>query len=112
VVGPEGWGPRGWSVAILCEVCVEMVIGDDASLFEAGHSLPELHVDPAIRGEGVESILVQDFIREELEGEAHVFVASHGSVIVKVYYVKGHELGTGGGEGAVEEALAGGAPIW
>ena len=64
------------------KVSFEPVIGDSAGLFEAGHAFLDLEVDPAVRTECAEVVLVDYFVRDAGQCEFHVLVAGHGGTII------------------------------
>jgi hypothetical protein len=47
--------------------------------------------------------LEDDFVGDDIDGEAHVFIAIKGRVEIKVFLIKAHELRFGGRENAVEQ---------
>ena len=105
VVLPHRWsyGHRGKTE--LGEVIFESVVGDAADLLEAGHAFSDLEVDPAVGTERAEAVIFNDFIWDEGYGEFNILVPGHGGSVVKILDVQGHEAGTRGRYGAVEEAL-------
>ena len=108
VVAPETGGSRSWGVTVFSKVGGEANVGNESSLLEAVHALPNLNVNPAVWGDEVlQRVLVDDFLGNNAEGEPHVFVPLHGSVEVKVLDVGYHEAGVGGRDCTVEEALGG-----
>ena len=66
------------------KVSFEPVIDDAVCLFEAGHAFSDIEVDPAIRTERAEVVLVDYFFRDAGQCEFHVLVAGHGGAIVKI----------------------------
>ena len=46
--------------------------------------------------------MVNNFVQDARQGEFHVLVSGHGSAIIEVFDIQGHELGTGSRNGAVE----------
>ena len=62
------------------------------------------NVDVAIFGNFEwEIILLDKILGKVAELEAHAVISGYGSVEVEILYIDGHELGIGGGDGAVEE---------
>ena len=57
------------------KVRFEPVVGDAAGLFEAGHAFLDHEVDPAIRTERAEVVLVNYFVRDS--GQCKFHRASH-----------------------------------
>ncbi len=64
------------------------------------------HVHPPIGGgEGLQRVLLYDFVGNDAEGKSHVFVPLHWRVEVEILNVGDHEAGVRGGDRTVEEAL-------
>jgi hypothetical protein len=53
VVAPETGGSRSWSVTVFGKVGGEANVGNESSLFEAVHSLPNFNVNPPVWGDEV-----------------------------------------------------------
>ena len=71
-------------------------IGNEAGLFEAVHAFANFHVHPPVRGgEGLQQVLLYDFVRNDAEGKSHVFVPFHWRVEVEILNVGDHEAGDG-----------------
>ena len=68
----------------VCKVRFERVIGNAAGLFEAGHDFSGIEVNPAVRTERTEVVLVDYFVRDSGQCEFHVLVAAHCSAIVEI----------------------------
>ncbi len=66
------------------------------------HINPTLVVDPS-----KEIVSLDDFIRDEVKAEAHVFVIGHGSHEVEIGEVHVVEFGVGSGNGGVDEEFDG-----
>ena len=66
------------------KVIFEPVVGNAASLFEAGHAFSDLKVNPAFRTECAEVVLVDDFVRDTGQRKFHVLVAGDGGTKVKI----------------------------
>ena len=62
----------------------ELVVGDAAGLFEAGHTFSDLEVNPSVRIECARVVLVNYFIRDAGQCNIHVLVAGHGGAIVEI----------------------------
>jgi hypothetical protein len=105
---PERWGARHGSIARCCKVCLETVIGNASSLFEAQHAFSDFYVYMAIGGKRKKVVLVDDFLRNKLEWELHVFIAVHGCAIVEVFDIQRHNFCIGSRYGAAEETFSGG----
>ena len=67
------------------KVSFELVVGDAAGLFEAGHAFSDLHVDSAVQTERAEAVLVNNFVWDACQGELHVLVSGHGGAIIEVF---------------------------
>ena len=46
---PKGRGPSDRGVAKLCKVCIEPIVPDAASLFQAWHAFADIQVYPSVR---------------------------------------------------------------
>ena len=66
------------------KVIFEPVIGDAASLFEAKHAFSDIEVDPAVRTECAEVVLIDYFVRYAGQCKFHVLRAGHGGAIVEI----------------------------
>ena len=76
------------------EVDFQPVIGNAAGLFEARHTFADLHIYPAVGAdEDVQVVLLDDIIREEIQGEFHVLVSGHGGAVVEIFDFKHHKPG-------------------
>ena len=62
VVLPQRRGSGYRDETKLGEVSVESVVGNAASLIEAGHAFLDLEVDPAVGTERAEAVLFNDFV--------------------------------------------------
>ena len=93
-------GNRGESK--MGKVSFEPVVGDADGFFEAGYAFLDIKVNPSVRTECAEVVLVDDFVRDTGQREFHVLVAGHGGTKVKILDIKGHESVTGSGDGAVK----------
>ena len=80
---PERRGSGNRSKSKVVKVSFEPVVGDAAGLFEAGHAFSDLEVDPAVKTERAEVVLVDYFVRDTGQCKFHVLVASHGGSIIK-----------------------------
>ena len=66
------------------KVRFEPVVGDAAGLFEAGHAFSGLEVDPSVRTERAEVVLVDYFVRDAGQCKFHVLVEGHGSAMLEI----------------------------
>ena len=66
----------------MVKVSFEPVVGDAAGLFEAGHAFSDLEVNPAVRTECAEAVLVNNFVRDAGQCDFRVLVSGHGDAIV------------------------------
>ena len=84
VVLPErkSFGNRGKSKMV--KVSFEPSFGNAAGLFEDGHAFSDLELNPAVRTECAEVVLVDYFVRDADQCEFHVLVAGHGGAIVEI----------------------------
>ena len=73
--------------------------------FSPGIPFSNFHKNPAIRGEGAELILGDDFFGDHVQGHLHILVPLHRCIVLKIDYVQGHELGQGSGHRDVNHAL-------
>ena len=71
-------------------------------MFKAGHAFLDIEVNPAVRTECAEVVFFDDFVRDTGQPKFHVLVAGHGSAILKILGIQGHEAGTRSGDGAVK----------
>jgi len=79
-------------------------LGKETVLWESIHTSSDFNVDVAIFDDfGGEIVLVDKIFWEVTELEAHVLIADHRGVEVKVLDVDSHELGSGGRNNAVEK---------
>jgi hypothetical protein len=77
-MGPEAWGASCGGIAELGEVFLELLVSDEPHLFQAIHAATDFGVDSSIRlGNIVEVVLGDDLVRDDVQWEAHVFVAVH-----------------------------------
>ncbi len=63
---------------------LEALVGNDAGLLQARYALLNLNIHPSVLGQIAQGVLVDDFGGYDLQRDAHVFVAGHGSVVVKI----------------------------
>ncbi len=84
------------------EVLSELVVGNASGLFEARHAFSDFNVDVSVVDKVKKMVLVNAFLRDELDWELHVFVAFHGCCIVNIPDIEHHKFGLWSGDGAVE----------
>ena len=102
---PKKGGTSNRVVPKFCEVEPEAVVGNADSLLQPGHAFSDFHKNPAIRGEGAEMILGNDFFGNRVQGHLHILVPLHRGIVVKNDDIQGYELGQGSGHRVVEQAL-------
>ncbi len=67
-----------------------------------------LHINPTLVVDQIEEIVaLDDFVRDEVEVEVHVFVVGHGSHEVEIGEVHAVEFSIGSGNGGVDEEFGG-----
>ena len=71
------------------EVFGEAFVSDPAGLLQSWHALPDFQPDPIIFGKLLEVVLGHNFVWDETEQDAHVFVPHHRSVVVIIIDFKG-----------------------
>jgi hypothetical protein len=77
-VTPEAGGSRRGGVAVFGKVGGETNVGNEAGLFEVVHALAKFHVHPPVGGgEGLQRVLLYNFVGNDVEGKSHVFVPFH-----------------------------------
>jgi hypothetical protein len=85
LVTPEAGGLRRGGVAVFGKVGGEANVGNEACLFEAVHALANFHVHPPVWGdEGLQRVLLYDFVGNDAEGKSHVFAPFHWRVEVAI----------------------------
>jgi hypothetical protein len=85
-MAPETGGAIDRVVIVGGEVCFELLVGNNAGLLQSIHASPDFDVDPAVwSGDVFEFVLIDDFLGDDVEVEAHVLVARHGSAKVEVF---------------------------
>jgi hypothetical protein len=97
LVLPKAWCVLSGDVAEFCEVLSPLVVGDDAGLRETIHAFVDLDVNVGIVDERQEVVLVDDFLGDDVNRHAYVFVALHFGVEIKILDVKTHEFCVGRG---------------
>ena len=66
------------------KVSFELIVADAAGLFEARYVFSDLEVDPTVRTERPEVVLVDYSVRDAGQCKFHVLVAGHGGAIVEI----------------------------
>ena len=89
-------------VAIGGKVLDQTLVGEKAGLGQAVHAFSYFEVDETIVGQGAEVVLVDNFLRDLVEREAHVFVPVKGCFEVDFFDIGGHEACPGGQNSAIE----------
>ena len=79
----------------------QKVVCQDTCLRESIHSLLYFSVDMSIRRQRKKVVLVNDFLQDELDWDAHVLKRIHGGAEVKVLDIQAHVFCILGGDGAV-----------
>ena len=103
---PNGRGSSDGGVAKLDKVYLEPIFRNAAGLFQAWHAFADLHVYPSVRCKLEEDVLGDYLFREYCQADFHILVTPHGGVVIKILNVKSDEAGTGGGDGAVQNAFS------
>ena len=88
-VFPKRGDARDGGISKLGEMQMELVILNATGLFQAWYSFADFHVNPDVGGQGGKTILADDFIGGNIQGNFHVFVPGHWSFIIKVFNVQG-----------------------
>ena len=80
---PEGMGAGDRRISKLGKVDFQPALGNVAGLFETRHAFSDIHVDTAIGSdEAAQVVLLDDIVREEIQGEFHVPVSGHGGAVI------------------------------
>ena len=108
MVAPQTWGVGDGGIAKWCKAFDELVVCNDTSLGEAIHAASNFDVDKTVVDQVVQAILLDDFVRQEVDGEAHVFVSVHGCAEVVVLEVNEDLAGPRGRDSAVDDQFGGG----
>ena len=108
-VMPEARSVLALVVALFGQSLFEELVGnDDAGLGEAVHSFSNFNVDPFfVIDQVLEVVFYDDFFRDDVESEAHVFRIGHRSVEVEVGQVNIKEHGAWCADGGVDEEFGG-----
>ena len=89
---PERRSGRARCISVILEVFCEAFVGDPVNLLQSLHELTCFHVDPTIFGKLQEVVLGHNFVWDETEQDAHVFIPRHRSVIVINHDVEGEKM--------------------
>ena len=85
---PEGRGAGDRRISKLGEGYFRPVIGNAAGLFETLHAFADLHVDPTVgEDEDAQVVLLDDIVREEIQGKFHVLVSGHVGAVIEIFDV-------------------------
>ncbi len=80
------------------------MICKNAGLGNTIHPLPNFDIDPAVRSDNVAKVvMVDDFVRDDVKTEMHVFRVWHGGVEVGLGKVNAQKLGPRGTDGGIDE---------
>ena len=92
VMCPQSRGCGALAIAMLCQALFQQLLGNDTGLWQAVHSLSYFAVDGSVRsGKFAELVMIDNVFGHICESEAHVFVASHRGVQIKILDVHCHE---------------------
>jgi hypothetical protein len=67
---------------------LQLVVGDDAGLRETIHAFADLNANVAVVDEWQEVVLVDDFLGDDVDKYAHVFVALRFGIEIKILNVE------------------------
>ena len=95
-------------VAVLGEMFLEAVVGENAGLRKAVHAFANLDHYHVVVDEVGKCILLHDVVGNILHGDPHVFVLFHGCAEIEVLDVDGHVASAGSGDDTVEMEFDGG----
>ena len=76
-VFPKRGGACNGGIYKLGEMQLEAVIHNAPFLFQVWHYFADFHINPFVGGQGAEIVLADDFVRENAQGNVHVFVPGH-----------------------------------
>ena len=94
---PEVGGAGDRRIYKLGEVDFQLVIGNAAGLFDTRHAFADIHIDTAVRAdEATQVVLLNDLVREEIQGEFHVLVSGYGGAVVEIFDVQHYKPGVRG----------------
>ena len=65
----------------------------------------DLQLYPSVGCELEEVVLGDDFLREYRQADFHILVTPRGGVVIKILNAKSDEVGTGGGDCAVQDSF-------
>ena len=98
-------GAHDREIAKLGEMQLDAVIRNAPCLFQAWHSFADLHINPAVGGQRAKIVLEDDFVWDNVQGNIHVFVPGHWSLIINVFNVQGQLPGIGGGNNTIQQTF-------
>ena len=83
-VFPKRGDAHDGGISKLGDMHLKAAIRNAPGLFQAWHSFADFHINPAVGGQGARIVLADDFFGDNVQGNLHVFVPGHWSVIIKV----------------------------
>ena len=104
-VFPKRGGAHDRGISKLVEIQLKAVIHNAPGLFQAWNSFAGFHINPAVGGQGANIVLADDFVGDNVQGNLHIFVSGHWSVIIIINYFQGQEPGIGGGSNTIQKML-------
>ena len=105
---PKAGGVGDGSVPKRGEAFDQLLIGDNAGLWQAIHATPDFHVDKTIVDKIKEFVVLDDLIWNDGKGEPHVLIACHGCAEVVILEIDQEMACTGRGDGTVDDQLGSG----
>ncbi len=97
-VAPEPWGGGCLVVVVFGKAVLEEFVGKDASLGETVHATAHFKVDPGVKGNLVELVLVDEFLGDVCKLDADVLWPVEKGVQIEVLEVHGGKPGVTLGE--------------
>jgi hypothetical protein len=94
-------------ITLLREARLEELVGKDACLWKAVHSLLDFHEHISALGLGVEVVFIAEFLGEEVEVHFHVLKSIEGGFQIETLDVGAHVLGVWRADDAVPKELGG-----
>ena len=98
LVVPHPWHVLGREVSKIFEVLDESVMRDLSGLGQAVHPLAYLEEDVVVFGKREDFLGVNNILGVHIDADVYVFLSRHWGFQVEVLDVRGHELGTRGGD--------------
>ena len=91
---PKVWGTGDRCISKLGKVYFQPVVGDADGLFGTRNAFADLHIYPDVRAEkAAQVVLLNDLVREEIQGEFHVLESGHGGAVVEIFDIQRHKPG-------------------